>query len=149
MGQIFSDSNIIEHAVGTTKCKHGNYQSWIKYWKRYSGEAVPDNCPFQHDGVPCTNEARLGAHVHGYPGVYENNLRPTYIVPSCYTCNNYKWQEKNGLRMAVDLSLLLLLPGCDCGVYSARTRHPIVTCLSRVFFVLGLLLVCYTILNYL
>lgn len=66
--------------------------SWIDYWKKMTGNKIPEICPFC--GMPLKPEEAEGCHIvfpksieHLF-GVMQNGvIRPKYIIPGHHECN--------------------------------------------------------------
>ena len=74
-----------QHKRGSVDCRCCG--TWIKHWRRNTGETLPPNCV----KWGCVNPPTVGAHI-----VNASNLRgPKWIVPMCNGCNG-NWQAGNG-----------------------------------------------------
>lgn len=70
-------TNVNGTSANTCKCG-----SWLKHWRRYSGEALPSDCPV----TGCWRPPEVGAHVQK-ENSYDDRW---YIVPLCIDHNNGK-----------------------------------------------------------
>ncbi len=94
----------VEHVKGSGD-EEPKRHSWIYYWKKHTGIAVPEKCPvcgcdLKESGEEGQNDKNLAVGGHVY--IVNDRKKVEYVTPICKSCNG---KVKEGVEGNVRFSV--------------------------------------------